>query len=575
MLKILKRIPIHLILLSIFFAFAQGLAELVLPTFTAGLVNQGIVPGDFSAITRIAIQMLGVTLIIVGSALANIWFASQASQGLGKDLRDTIYAKVQRLSKDTYDHFGGASLITRSSSDIMQIELTTMMVLRMFLLAPAMLIASLVMAYRASALLSQTYLVTIPLVIISLALVLYFASPLFRAMQAKVDNMNLIFREGLTGIRVIRAFNKSDYESKRFAKANEDYRQTAVGAQIRLAFLLPALLLILNLTTIYINWFGGHLVANQQLSIGVILSFVSYTSIMGISFAFIGMMFVLIPRAQVSAERINQVLDAPEKIHSPADGGKAFDPERQARLDFDHVNYSYQGAESNVLTDINFSIKAGETLGIIGGTGSGKSTIANLILRFYERSSGDIKINGEKIESYNLDALRDYIAYVPQKANLFKGNIRSNLEFGKGQASDEEIWQNLKIAQAADFVSNLSDGIDHRVEQRGSNFSGGQKQRLCIARALMKDADILIFDDSFSALDAKTDINLRQALSQYAKDKITLIISQKVSTIRDADKILVLEDNGSVAGLGNHDTLMETSPLYASIVSSQLKEVSE
>ncbi|OHO43532.1 multidrug ABC transporter ATP-binding protein [Aerococcus sp. HMSC035B07] len=575
MLKLLKRVPKSLIILSVFFAFMQGITELLLPTLTARLINDGVAQGNFDAIWGIAGQMFIMTLLIVGSALANIWFASKASQGLGRDLRNALYAKVQRLSKDTYDEFGNASLITRSSSDIVQIELTTMMVLRMFLLSPAMLIASITMAYQASPQMSQTYLATIPIIAIAIGIVIYTASPLFRSMQKKVDRMNLIFREGLTGVRVIRAFNKNAYESDRFQEANDDYRQTAIGAQVRLAFLIPVMMTTLNLTTVFLVWYGGRLTAIQSLDMGVILSFISYTAIMGVSFMFIGLMFVLIPRAQVSAERVNQVLEAPKKIHSPENGGQVLSLDEAGQIDFNHVHFAYDGAESNVLDDIDFHLTPGMTLGIIGGTGSGKSTIANLLLRFYDRSSGEIRINGHLLEDINLNSLRRYIAYVPQKANLFRGTIRSNMLAGKSDATDEEIWRALEIAQAADFVSSFSDQLDRRVEQGGSNFSGGQKQRLCIARALIKQSPVNVFDDSFSALDAKTDANLRQALKNLDDQTINLIIAQRVSTISDADLIIVLNDNGSIAGTGSHESLQEDTPIYRSIVQSQLKEVSD
>ena len=575
MLKLLKRVPKSLILLSVFFAFMQGVTELLLPTLTARLINEGVARGDFDAIWAVAGQMFIMTLLIVGSALANIWFASKASQGLGRDLRNALYAKVQRLSKDTYDEFGNASLITRSSSDIVQIELTTMMVLRMFLLSPAMLIASITMAYQASPQMSQTYLATIPIIAIAIGIVIYTASPLFRSMQKKVDRMNLVFREGLTGVRVIRAFNKNSYESDRFRAANDDYRQTAIGAQIRLAFLIPVMMTTLNLTTVFLVWYGGRLVSNQALDLGVILSFISYTAIMGVSFMFIGLMFVLIPRAQVSAERENQVFEEHEKIHSQENGGQVLSLDEAGQVDFNHVHFAYDGAESNVLEDIDFHLTPGMTLGIIGGTGSGKSTIANLLLRFYDRTSGEIRVNGHLLEDINLKSLRRYIAYVPQKANLFRGTIRSNMLAGKSDATDEEIWQALETAQAAGFVSSFADQLDRRVEQGGSNFSGGQKQRLCIARALIKQSPINVFDDSFSALDAQTDANLRQALKNLDDETINLIIAQRVSTISDADLIIALNDNGSIAGIGTHESLQEDTPIYRSIVQSQLKEVTD
>lgn len=575
MLYLFKRIPKKFIFLSVFFAFIQGFFELILPTITASLVDQAIIPRDMSALRFISVKMIIVTLLIVSSAMLNIWFASKASQNLGQDLRNHLYHKVQKLAKDDLDAFGTASLINRSSTDIMQIELTTMMVLRMFLLAPALLLFALIMAIHSSLALSQTYLVTIPIIVISLGVILYFSAPYFRVMQGKLDQMNLIYREGLTGVRVIRAFNKNEYEAERFKASNLDYRDTAIAVNIRIAFLMPILMTTLNLSIVFINWLGAHLVSMQQLDLGAIISFVSYTGIMGVSFQFIALMFVLIPRAQVSAGRIVEVLVTPEKIHSPKSRGYLFSKDEETRLDFNHVNFAYDGAASPVLKDIDFHLTANQSLGIIGGTGSGKSTLANLIFRFYQVKGGKILINNLPIEHYNLKNLRDHIAYVPQKANLFSGTIRSNLAFGKAGASDEEMWRALEIAQANSFVEKLDKGLDSVVEQGGTNFSGGQKQRLCIARALLKDAEILIFDDSFSALDAQTDQKLRQALSETTQGKIILIIAQRVSTIQHADRILVLTDNGAIAGIGRHEELLREVPLYASIVSSQSKEVTE
>ncbi|AMB98651.1 multidrug ABC transporter ATP-binding protein [Aerococcus urinaehominis] len=572
MLELIKKVPRSLIIWCVIFAFLQGGSELILPSLTAQLFDQGVALGDSRAIMTTALKMLGMTILIVSFAVLNVYFASKASLGLGRYLRNSLYQKVVGLPKDQYEEFGAASLITRSSSDVVQIEQTVMMTLRMFLLAPAMFIAGVAMAIYTSPQLSQVYIFSIPMLALVMGIVIYFAGPLFFSMQEKVDNMNRIFREGLTGIRVIRAFNRNQYESDRFAGANQDYQTTAIKANVRMGFLMPAITLVLSLTNIGIIWLGGNLVSDLQLQVGQIISFISYTGIIVFSFTMLGMLFVMIPRAQVAAKRINQVLNTVNDIQNP-DQAMLIDKQRPGQVDFNQVSFKFGDAQTNTLTDIDFHLQAGQTLGIIGGTGSGKSTILNLILRFFDVNEGSVQVNGTDVREIDLNSLRDAIGYVPQKANLFSGTIRSNLQFGNENASDEALWRALDIAQAKYFVEALTHGLDSKVNQGGSNFSGGQKQRLCIARALVKQANINIFDDSFSALDAQTDAKLRQALNREVQDSANIIVSQRVSTIMDADQILVLDDAGNMCGLGHHDDLLANNNIYQSIVNSQLGEV--
>ncbi|MDO4680343.1 MAG: ABC transporter ATP-binding protein [Aerococcus sp.] len=573
MIRMIKRIPLWSIVLCMVFAFMQGAFELYLPTLTAQIIDVGVKQGDVASALSTGGRMLIVTVLIVMSAIFNVFIAARASQNLGRQIRNELYSQVLHFSKDSFEDFGSASLITRASSDVQQIEMTMVAVLRFMLLAPAMLVSAVVMAYRTSPELSMVYLFTIPILVVAIVFVMRAASPLFRSMQGKLDQINLIFREGLTGVRVVRAFNRDEFEANRFEEANADFLHTAISAQIRVALLFPTLVGILSLTNMLIVWRGGQLVSTETIQVGSIVAFTTFTAIIMFSFMALAQMFILVPRASVSSQRVFEVLDKENTIHN-IEHPVTKQLEEPTTVTFDHVAYQYPGADDPVISDISFTVKPGETLGIIGGTGSGKTTIANLILRFYDRTEGDITINGQDIKDYELKNLREIVGYVPQKANLFSGTIKSNLQYGNEHATDEEMWKALDIAQATEFVGELEDGLDARVEQGGSNFSGGQKQRLSIARALVKQTTLYMFDDSFSALDANTDAKLRRALSEEMGEHTQIYISQKASAVMHADKILVL-DNGTVAGYGNHETLMKESTVYREIVESQLKGMSD
>lgn len=574
MLKLIKRIPLWALIGSIVFSLIQAVAELALPNMTADIIDYGVVNGDIPYILNTGLKMIGITVLVVLAANIGVLIAARAAHNLGNEIRNEIYEQVLGFSQDSLNKFGAASLITRSSSDIVQVEFTILMILRMMLVAPALMISAGFMAYQNSAALSVTYVYTTPVLIIVLFVILRLVVPLFKSMQQKVDNLNLIFREGLTGIRVVRAFNKSEYETGRFAQANLDYTDTAIKANTYLAILMPLMIAILSFTNILINWRGANLVADGTVQVGSIVSFTTYTFIIMMSLMMMSMIFVLVPRAQVSAQRINEVLATIEAITSPAENAIAVSDQEPGRVSFNQVDYRFKGAERNVLTGINFQVEPGETLAIIGGTGSGKTTLANLILRYYDATKGEVQVNGHDVRQFDLTNLRDLIGYVPQKANLFAGTIRSNLKFGNQDATDEALWAALEVAQAAEFVRDLENGLDSHVEQGGSNFSGGQKQRLAIARALVKQAHIYIFDDSFSALDFTTDAKLRAALKPVTQEAAMIIIAQRVSTIIDADTIIVLEE-GQVVGQGSHDELLANNAVYREIVESQLKEVIE
>lgn len=566
--RLIKRIPFWAMFGAIVFALTQAIGELLLPTQTARIIDEGVAAGDMQAIYSIGGQMILITLLVIISAGISVYISARTSQNLGRKLRNEIYTKVLQFSKENMGTYGEASLITRSSNDIQQVEVTVMMIMRMVLLSPAMLLAAVVMAVLASPELSLVYAVSGPVLALLIFIILRIVSPYFKSMQNKVDDLNLIFREGLTGVRVVRAFNKSDFEVARFAEANKDYADTAIKAMFRMSFLMPIMTTILSLTNITLSWRGAHLVAAQNLSVGVILSFVNYSFIIMFSFMMLGMIFVILPRAQVSAQRINEILDTEIAIHSP-ENPVSIDRQAPGEVTFENVAFRFGNAEHNVVDGINFQVKPGQTLAIIGGTGSGKTTIANLLLRFSDVTKGAVKVNDTDVRDLSLNNLRDLVGYVPQKANLFSGTIRENLKYGNDDASDEELWYALRIAQSESFVRELPDGLDAHVAQGGNNFSGGQKQRLCIARAIVKQANIYLFDDSFSALDYTTDRNLRGALKEVTENAATIIIAQRVSTIRDADTIVVL-DKGEISGIGSHDELM-ANDIYREIVESQIK----
>lgn len=573
MLKLIKRISWKAIAGSILFIVIQVFAELNLPNMTSSIINNGIATGDVNFIWRAGGIMLLLTLITVVAAVFGVYISARESQRVGKELRSEIYTKVMSLSKDKIDSVGQASLITRSTNDVEQIQFIFMLMLRMMMFAPIMGIGAAVLSYTLSPDLAQIFFISVPVLIVLLAIIMGSAVPIFRKMQEKTDRLNLIFREGLTGVRVIRAFNKSEYEEERFRVANADYMNNNVKAMTITSLLMPVLTLVLSGTNISIILIGGEYIAIGGMPVGNLVAFINYSAMLLFSFMMLSMMLTMIPQAQVSAARINEVLELESTI---IDGKERFTEksiqDENSELRFDKVTYQFPTAERPVLQGLSFDMKKGQTLAIIGGTGSGKSTVANLIMRFYDATEGGVYINGKNLRNLSQYDVRERVSYVPQKANLFSGTIRSNILDGKENATDEEIWHALKIAQAKSFVEGLEDGLDHVVEQGGTNFSGGQRQRLCIARAVVKDPSIYVFDDSFSALDFKTDAALRKALLAETSDAIVVIVAQRISTVRDADLIVVLE-NGEVVGQGTHDQLVaENNETYMEIMNSQFRE---
>ncbi|KRN97688.1 multidrug resistance ABC superfamily ATP binding cassette transporter, ABC membrane protein [Companilactobacillus kimchiensis] len=556
---------------AVIFMIFQVVATLYIPNLTSDIVNKGVITGDTNYIVSAGIKMVVVSLITVVAAFGNVLMASQASQGLGRKLRSDLFKKILYFTHDEFDKFETSSLTTRTTNDVIQIQNVMIMMLRMMIMAPIMLIGASFMAYQKNAEMTKIFLISIPILIIVVGLVMFFAVPLFKAMQKKTDRLNLVFREGLTGVRVIRAFRQDKFEQDRFKDANADYTNNAVKVFTIVAVMFPVVTLVMSGTNVGITWLGAHYIANQSMQIGNMIAFMTYAMQILMSFMILSMVFVFVPRASASAARIQEVFETESKIDVVA---KPANVKGDAGLGFNDVNFRYTGAEKLALSNLNFKVTQGQTLAIIGGTGSGKSTLINLIPRFYDAETGVVSLNGTDVKALSTEDINSKVSMVPQKAILFKGTIRENMAYGKDGATDDEIWHALKIAQADDFVKELDGQLDGEVEQGGDNFSGGQKQRLAIARALVKDASVYVFDDSFSALDFKTDLNLRTALKNDEKisQAVVVIVGQRISTVADADQIVVLED-GKMVGLGTHQELKDNNKTYQEIIESQLKEV--
>lgn len=562
--------------LAVLFLLIQVACDLYLPTVTSELVDKGIMQRNFAYIWKDGIYMLVVAAIGLAAAAGNVYFAATQAMQVGEKLRQQIFHRILRFSSKEINQFGDSSLITRSTNDIVQIQNVMVQALRMMLQSPIMLVAACVLAYVREPRLTRVFLISLPILAVVVLVVMYLAVPLFKSIQKKTDRINLVFREGLTGVRVIRAFREEHREQARFQAANEDYTQTGIKAFTLVSFLFPVMTLILSLTNVGIILLGSHLSAGMTMQVGNLIAFLTYATQIMISFMMLSMIFVFVPRASASAARVNAVLEEPISVADvPADQQVQIPAGQPASLSFDRVDFRYEGAEKLALHDLNFRVKAGQTLAIIGGTGSGKSTLVNLIPRLFDIKSGEIKVDGQPIKRLSQRDLHNAISITQQRAVLFSGTIRSNLQFGNEKATDEQMWHALEVAQAADFVKEAG-GLDTPVEQDGSNFSGGQRQRLAIARTLIKPASIYIFDDSFSALDFKTDAKLRLALRDdpQIQQAVTVIVAQRVSTVADADLILVL-DEGEVVGQGTHDELRAENKTYQQIVESQIQKGDE
>lgn len=551
----------------------QVSCDLYLPTVTANLIDKGIMQKDLNYVWHIGGVMLLVAFLGLLAAVGNVFFASTQGMKVGERIRNTIYQRVLHFSTNEMTRFSGSSLITRSTNDIVQIQNVMLQMMRMMLQSPIMLVGACVMAYSREPRLTRVLAISLPVLIIAVVVVMYFAMPYFRVMQQKVDNINRVFREGLTGVRVIRAFNQDQREQDRFRQVNEDYTRVGFRAFTLMSFMFPIMTLVLSMTNVGIIWYGGHLIAGRSMQVGNLITFMTYANQILMSFMMLSFIFFFIPRAQVSAKRVNAVLDQPISVSDlPVDELEPLKKSQVASLEFKDVDFRYEGSQHLALSDLNFRVTAGQTLAIIGGTGSGKSTLVNLIPRLFDIERGQILVNGQDIAKISQHDLHSLISITQQKAVLFSGTVRSNLAFGNSTATDEQMWRALEVAKAADFVREQG-GLDMKVEQDGSNFSGGQRQRLAIARTIIKQASVYVFDDSFSALDFKTDAQLRLSLKDDAlvSQAVTVIVAQRISTVADADLILVLDD-GQVVGQGTHEELAARNPVYQEIINSQLQE---
>jgi ATP-binding cassette, subfamily B, multidrug efflux pump len=570
MMKLLKNLSTYkwIVTAVLGLIFIQSMAELFLPTLMADIIDKGVVAGDTPYIWKIGGWMLLVSALGATASVFASYYSSKAAMGLGRDIRMKVFNHVGKFSLQEFDEVGTASLITRTTNDITQVQQVVIMLLRMVASAPIMLVGGIIMAVSKDAKLSLVIVVTMPVLIGSILLILKKGVPLFQLVQKRLDRLNLVLRENLTGIRVIRAFNRETEEKVRLKQANRELTDVSIKVNKIMAVMMPVMMLVMNLTVVGIIWFGGIRIDNGDMQIGDLMAFIQY--VMQIMFALVmaSMMFVMVPRAAVSAKRINEVL---EMEPSFLDEGTEKANREHGTLEFEDVTFSYPGADEPALSNISFTASPGEITAIIGGTGSGKSTLVNLIPRFYDISSGTIRVNGIDIRHASQEEVRSKIGFVPQKSILFTGTIADNIRFGKQNASQDEIEYAARIAQAKDFISKMKDGYEAEVEQGGSNLSGGQKQRLSIARALIRKPDLYIFDDSFSALDFKTDAKLRAALKDETQYATVLLVAQRVSTVVDADRIIVL-DEGHIVGMGTHQELLNTNEVYREIALSQLSE---
>ncbi len=555
--------------LVLIFTFLQTLADLYLPTLMGDIINKGVMQGNTNRIMEIGGMMLLVTAGGVILAVISSYFSARIGVGLGTTLRGKVFRKVEGFSLHGFDKFGTATLITRTTNDINQIQMVTIMMMRMMIGAPMMAIGGTILALRRDRPLTLVLVFALPILVGVVILLASKMIPLFRSVQKKIDKINLVLREKLTGIRVIRAFNTTKREENRFEDANDDLTDNYIKVNRVMAFMMPSIMTVMSLTQLSILWFGGHRIARGDMDLGALSSFTQYAIMIMMSMIMLSVMFVMVPRAQAAATRINEVLDTEPEINDPENTvdeyqGKGF-------LEFRDVSFRYHGAEMPALRGISFSAKPGEVTAIIGSTGSGKSTLVNLIPRFYDIESGSILINGVDIRELSQESLRSKIGFVPQQSVLFSGTISENIKVGKEDATQEEIKHAAEVAQADEFISGIDSGYDYEIAQGGTNVSGGQKQRLSIARALVRKPELYVFDDSFSALDFKTDAKLRAALKKEIAEATVIMVTQRVGTVMDADRIIVLDD-GQMAGMGKHKELLASCKVYKEIVESQLSE---
>ncbi len=557
----------RLLIAVVVFQLAQSIASLYLPTLNADIIDNGVATGDTDYILRMGGLMLLITLLQIACAVVAVYFGAKAAMGMGRDLRDAIFSRVGEFSEQEVTKFGAPSLITRSTNDVQQVQQLVLMSCTLMVAAPMLSIGGVMMAVRQDAQLSWLIAVCVPVLLVAVALIVTRMVPLFRKMQVRIDAVNRVLREQLTGIRVVRAFVREDLEAARFGKANDDVTDVALRAGRLMALMFPVVMLVMNVSSVAVIWFGSFRIEDGSMQVGTLIAFLSYLMQILMSVMMATFMAVMIPRASVSADRIGEVLETESSVHPPSNpvtGGI-----RRGELEMRDVGFAYPGAGQPVLSGLSFTARAGETTAIIGSTGAGKTTLVNLMPRLFDATAGSVRMDGVDVRELHPDLLWGHIGLVPQRPYLFSGTVRSNLQYGKPDATEDELWQALSVAQAKDFVEEMEGGLDAVISQGGTNVSGGQRQRLAIARALVKQPELYIFDDSFSSLDTATDARLRQALKRHTNGATLVIVAQRVSSIADADQILVLDD-GRIVGRGTHDELLETSETYREIVSSQL-----
>lgn len=557
------------ITLLVLLQLVQTIATLYLPTLNADIIDNGVVKGDTGYIVRLGGIMIAVTVLQVVCAVGAVFFGARTAMAVGRDIRASVFDRVQSFSAREVGQFGAPSLITRTTNDVQQVQMLVLMTFTLMVSAPIMCVGGIIMALGQDVPLSSLLLAVVPVLGILIGLIVRRMRPLFRTMQERVDTVNRVLREQITGIRVIRAFVKDDYEKRRFSGANDELTDVSLQTGRLMALMFPVVMTVVNVSSVAVLWFGAHRIDSGGMKIGALTAFLSYLMQILMSVMMATFMFMMVPRAEVCAERIQEVLETESSVVPPlAPVTKLL---RHGHLELRGAGFSYPGAEAAVLRGIDLTARPGETTAVIGSTGSGKSTLLGLVPRLYDATTGDVLVDGIHVRDLAPALLAETVGLVPQKPYLFSGTVASNLRYGKPDATDEELWHALEVAQARDFVENLDGGLDAPIAQGGTNVSGGQRQRLAIARVLVRRPEIYLFDDSFSALDYATDAALRSALGRETAEATVVIVAQRVSTIRDADRIIVL-DEGEVVGTGTHRELMSENPTYREIVLSQLTE---
>jgi len=562
----------HLILTTVTLVAIQALISLYLPDLMSDIVDKGITKGNVDYIWKVGRTMLFVSFLSVIAAVIASYTSSVVSMGLGRDLRNAVFQKVASFSFEEMNKFSTSSLITRTTNDVIQIQQATNMILRMVIMAPVMAIGGIIMAVNKDAKLTGILAISLPVMLGGLGLIAAIVAPLFKSMQRKIDKLNLVVRERVTGIRVIRAFNKEEHEKKRFSEANLDLTKTSLWINRVSSILFPYMLIVMNFTTIAIIWFGAKQIDAGNLQVGQMMAVMQYVLQIMFSFIMISVIFIFLPRATVSARRIKEVLSIEPRVTDSANQSTTWYEsinDIKGIVEFENVTFAYPNAKEPVINNITFTAEPGKVTAIIGATGSGKSTILNLIPRFYDVTSGSVRIDGVDVREIPFDILRKNIGYATQKPFIFTGTIKENIRFGRDWITDEMVERAADIAQVLEFASKYQEGLDYHIDQAGLNLSGGQKQRISLARAIAGIPKIYLFDDTFSALDFKTDAKIRLRLFKESKESTVIVVAQRVSTILNADQIIVLKD-GEIVGIGTHSELMKTCEVYKEIVYSQL-----